>query len=68
MSRTATAITHVLPECTDIPSVLGITPRMWERVQENDKHVRPWLVRYLIDRYKINPLYIYGASERVILS
>lgn len=67
MSRAAIAIQHVLPGCMDIPAQLHITPKMWERVQAHDKNIRPWLVRYLIDHYKINPLYIYGVSPNIML-
>lgn len=66
MTRFATLITTILPD-SDIPTKLNITAVMWQRIQMNDKYVRPWLMRYVINRYKVNPLYIYGGSEDMLL-
>lgn len=67
MSRTAEVLAAILPAGTDIPAKLNITDKMWARVQLDDKHVRPWLMRYLINRYRVNPLYIYHHSSEMLL-
>lgn len=63
MSRTAQVLQHLFAPDVDVAVKLNITPRMLSRIQESDRHVRPWLMRYLIDRYSVNPLYIYGVDE-----
>lgn len=68
MSRTAQVLTTIFPEGTDIAAKLNWTPRMVSRIMDDDKHLRPWQMRYLIDRYKVNPLYIYSGAENILLS
>jgi hypothetical protein len=67
MSRTAQVLAHLFTPETDVATKLNITPRMLSRIQADDKHVRPWMMRYLIDRWRVNPLYIYGASDKMLL-
>jgi hypothetical protein len=68
MSRTSEILNHLFTPETDVATKLNITPRMLQRIKTDDKNVRPWLMRYLVDRYKVNPLYIYRASETMLLS
>lgn len=67
MSRTAQVLTTIFPEGTDIAAKLNWTPRMVRRIMDDDKHLRPWQMRYLIERYKVNPLYIYAGSKDMLL-
>lgn len=67
MSRTAQVFASIFPEGTDIAAKLNWTPRMVSRIMYDDKHLRPWQMRYLIDRYKVNPLYIYADGKDILL-
>lgn len=67
MSRTAQVFAFLFPEGTDIAAKLNWTPRMVARIMDDDKHLRPWQMRWLIDRYKVNPLYIYAGSKDMLL-
>lgn len=51
----------------DVAVVLDITPRMLERIREDDGHVRPWLMRELVVRWRVNPLYVYGGQKEMFL-
>lgn len=66
-SRTAQVLSYIFPEGTDVAAKLNITPLMLTRITTDDKYLRPWLMRYLIDRYKVNPLYIYSGAENILL-
>jgi hypothetical protein len=67
MSRTAEVLKAIYPEGTDVAVKLNITPLMLTRIMGDDRHVRPWLMRTLIDKHRVNPLYIYGTSKNVFL-
>jgi len=66
-SRTAQVLPSIFPEGTDVATKLNITPLMLTRITTDDKYLRPWLMRYLIDRYKVNPLYIYADGKDMLL-
>jgi hypothetical protein len=67
MSRTAEVLKAIYPEGTDVAVKLNITPLMLTRIMADDRHVRPWLMRTLIDKHRVNPLYVYGTSKNVFL-
>lgn len=67
MSKSAEVIKHVIPAGQDVCTVLNITPLMWDRLQRDDKYMRPWLMRYLIDRFQVNPLFIYAGDQNITL-
>ena len=66
-SRTAQVLTSIFPEGTDIAAELNWTPHMVSRIMADDKNLRPWQMRELIDRYKVNPLYIYAGAKDMFL-
>jgi hypothetical protein len=68
MSRTAQVLQHLFSPETDVATKLNITPRMLSRIQADDRNVRPWMMRYLIDRWRVNPLYIYAGAKDMLLS
>ena len=63
----AMVLAEVLPDCADVAGKLNITPLMLERICEDDRHVKPWMMRWMIDKYRVNPLYIYGGGKEMFL-
>lgn len=49
--------------CSD----MDITGRMYDRMVSDVKYIKPWMMRLLIDKWKVNPLYIYDGKGLMTL-
>lgn len=48
-------------------SKMNITGRMYDRMVSDVRYIKPWMMRMLIDKWKVNPLYVYEGRGLMFL-
>jgi len=67
MGKMSQVIHYLYKNDQEARQALNISRQMLHRIKSDDRHVRPWLMKYLVQRYRINPLFIYDDAENMIL-
>jgi hypothetical protein len=69
MTRITTVLTTIFATPEDARSALRLTEKQYAHITAPDPDVRIqlWLLRILMDDYRINPLYIFGLQARMYI-
>jgi len=66
MTHTATILTHIFETPAQAQAKLNISAIKYDLYTTQNK-VPSWMMRILINKYRVNPLYIYGEHKSMLL-
>ena len=66
MTHTATILTHIFETPAQAQAKLNISATKYDLYTSQNK-IPSWLMRILITKYRVNPLYIYGEHRSMTL-